>query len=53
MAMDWQVVVIGCGALVMAVITSLRSSTGTAPEQSGSRALGLKSRSGQDGTEVS
>ena len=39
MALDWQVIAIGCVALVMTVITSLRSKTGAAPERPGSHAL--------------
>jgi hypothetical protein len=53
MELDWQVIAIGCGALVMTVITSLRSRTGAAPEQSGSHPLGLKKHSAWDGTEAS
>lgn len=39
MALDWQVIAIGCGALVMTVITSFRSNPGAAHEQSGALAL--------------
>lgn len=53
MALEWQVIAIGCGALVMAFITSLRSKTGAVLEQSDSHALGFKKRSARDGTVAS
>jgi hypothetical protein len=53
MALEWQVIAIGCGALVMAFITSLRSKTGAVLEQLDSHALGFKKRSARDGTVAS
>ena len=44
MPLEWQVIAMGCGALVLTVMTSLRSKPGTAAEESGSHAR----RSGED-----
>jgi len=39
MLLDWQVIAMGCGALVLTVMTGLRSKAGAAPEQSGNPVL--------------
>ena len=38
MPLEWQVIAMGCGALVLTLITSLRPNHGTAPEGSDSDA---------------